>query len=267
MTRKRRPEPGRGTPSAADSHDARRGGAKGATVPVSRPRGPQRTASRAAGPAARRVDDAAVAAILATLHDRYPDARTELRHDDPLELLVATILSAQSTDQRVNEVTRELFRKYRTAADYAAADPAVFEREIHATGFFRNKTRLVLGAARRLVETYGGHVPDTMDELVSLPGVARKTANVVLGSAFGKAEGVVVDTHVQRVAFRLGLTLEQEPAKVERELMARLPRSQWIFAGLALILHGRRVCVARKPRCSACALATWCPRNGVDAAE
>ena len=266
MTRKRRLAPGRGTPPAAGSHDARRGSAKGAAVPVGRPRGPQRVASPATGSAARKIDDAAVAAILAALHNLYPDARTELRHDNPLELLVATILSAQSTDQRVNEVTRELFRKYRTAADYAAADPAVFEREIHATGFFRNKTKLVLGAARRLVETYGGRVPDTMEELVTLPGVARKTANVVLGSSFGKAEGVVVDTHVQRVAYRLGITLEEDPPKIERELMERLPRDEWIFAGLGLILHGRRVCVARTPRCSECLLARWCPRNGVTAA-
>ena len=204
-----------------------------------------------------------MAAVVAELHRLYPDARTELLHEDPLQLLVATILSAQSTDQRVNAVTRDLFRRYRTAADYAAADPAEFEREIHATGFFRNKTKLVLGAARRLVEAYGGRVPDSMEELVTLPGVARKTANVVLGSSFGKAEGVVVDTHVQRVAYRLGITLEEDPPKIERDLMERLPRSEWIFAGLALILHGRRVCLARKPRCSECALAPWCPRNGV----
>jgi endonuclease-3 len=225
-----------------------------------------KAAETPSGPS-RRADDAAAAAVLAELHHLYPDAAVELEHANALQLLVATILSAQSTDQRVNAVTRDLFRTYRTAADYAAADPATFEREIHATGFFRNKTKLVLGAARRLVEVYGGEVPDRMDDLVTLPGVARKTANVVLGSSFGKAEGVVVDTHVQRVSFRLGLTLEQEPAKVEAELMERLPREEWIFAGLALILHGRRVCVARKPRCSACALAPWCPRNGVTSSE
>jgi endonuclease-3 len=201
--------------------------------------------------------------ILGGLHDLYPDADVELDWKTPLDLLVATILSAQSTDERVNRVTADLFRTYRTAADYAAADPATFEREVHSTGFFRQKTRAVLGAARKIVADYGGEVPRTLDELVTLPGVARKTANLVLGTAFGRAEGVVVDTHVKRVAYRLGLTLETAPEKVERDLMETLPRDRWIFAGPALILHGRRVCVAKKPRCSACALATWCPRNGV----
>ncbi|HVS04259.1 MAG TPA: endonuclease III [Thermoanaerobaculia bacterium] len=214
----------------------------------------------------RRISRQETRALVAALHELHPDAGVELRFEDPLQLLVATILSAQSTDQRVNQVTAELFRRYRTARDYAAADPARFEQEIHATGFFRQKTKSALGAARRLVEAYGGAVPDRMEELITLPGVARKTANVVLGSAFGKAEGVVVDTHVRRVAYRLGLTLEQDPAKIERDLMAALPRDEWIFAGHALIWHGRRVCVARKPRCSRCALARWCPRNGVAAA-
>jgi endonuclease III len=204
--------------------------------------------------------------IVAELHRLYPDADCELLHQDPLQLLVATILSAQSTDRRVNEVTRELFRKYRTAEDYAQADPQRFEQEIRPTGFYRNKTRLVQGAARRLVEEHGGEVPRTMEGLVELPGVARKTANVVLGTAYGKAEGVVVDTHVKRVAFRLGLTLETDPVKIERALMAALPSAEWIFAGHALIWHGRRVCVARKPRCSDCGLARWCPRNGVTSA-
>lgn len=204
--------------------------------------------------------------VVAALHALYPDADCELQHEDPLQLLVATILSAQSTDLRVNEVTREIFAKYRSAQDYAAADPAVFEQEIRSTGFYRNKTKLVLGAARRLVEEHGGAVPDDMEQLVRLPGVARKTANVVLGTAFGKPEGVVVDTHVRRVAFRLGLTGETDPVKIERDLMEALPRKEWIFAGHALIWHGRRVCSARKPRCSACDLARWCPRNGVDGA-
>ena len=234
------------------------GGSAAAVTP--RPRAAVR-GGRAARP--RRVDDAAVLAIVAELHRLYPEAQTALLHADPLQLLVATILSAQSTDERVNMVTRPLFGKYRTAADYAAADPAVFEREIHSTGFFRNKTKSVLGAARRLVEAYGGRVPETMEDLLTLPGVARKTANVVLGSAFGKAVGVVVDTHVQRLSFRLGLTLETDPVKIERELMARVPREEWIFLSHGLILHGRAVCVARRPRCSACALLRWCPRNGV----
>jgi endonuclease-3 len=214
-------------------------------------------------PRPRRVDDATVAAIVGELRRLYPQAQTALLHEDPLQLLVATILSAQATDERVNLVTRDLFRKYRTAADYAAAEPATFEREIHSTGFFRNKTKSVLGAARRLLEAYGGTVPATMEDLLTLPGVARKTANVVLGSAFGKAEGVVVDTHVQRLAYRLGLTLQTEPVKIERELMERVPRGEWILLSHGLILHGRAVCNARKPRCSECALLSWCPRNGV----
>lgn len=202
---------------------------------------------------------------LAGLHELYPDADVELRWETPLELLVATILSAQSTDERVNRVTEDLFRRYRTAWDYAEADPAAFQEEIRSTGFFRQKGKNVQGAARKIVEDFGGEVPQTMDELVTLPGVARKTANLVLGTAFGKAEGVVVDTHVKRVAYRLGLTLETAPEKVERDLMDLLPREEWTFAGHALILHGRRVCVARKPRCSECGLATRCPRNGVEA--
>ena len=222
---------------------------------------PRATKTRAGKP--RRVDDATVRTVIAELHRLYPQAQTALLHQDPLQLLVATILSAQSTDERVNLVTRPLFVRYRTAADYAAADPALFEREIHSTGFFRNKTKSVLGAARRIVETYGGEVPQSMEELLTLPGVARKTANVVLGSAFGKAVGVVVDTHVQRLSFRLGFTFEIDPVKIERELMARVPQEEWIFLSHGLILHGRAVCVARKPRCSQCALLRWCPRNGV----
>ena len=172
----------------------------------------------------RRISDPDTKKIVAGLHELYPDADCELRYEDPLQLLVATILSAQSTDQRVNQVTESLFRKYRTAEDYAAADPEVFEQEIRSTGFYRNKTKSVLGAAKRLVAEYGGEVPASMADLVTLPGVARKTANVVLGTAFGKAEGVVVDTHVKRLAYRLGLSLETEPEKIERDLMARLPR-------------------------------------------
>ena len=221
-------------------------------------------ARRAARP--RLVDDATVAAILRELHRTYPDAHTALLHANPLELLIATILSAQSTDERVNIVTRDLFRKYRGVADYAGADPAEFERDIHSTGFFRNKTRSVLGAAKRIAELHGGRVPETMEELVELPGVARKTANVVLGSAFGKAEGVVVDTHVSRVSYRLGMTLETDPVKIERDLMRRVPREDWIYLAHALIFHGRQICGARKPRCSACPLAAWCPRNGVTVA-
>ncbi len=204
--------------------------------------------------------------LLRELHTLYPDADCELRHGSALELLVATILSAQSTDQRVNQVTEELFRKYKTAADYAAADPQVFEQEIRSTGFYRNKAKSVLGAAKRLVEAYGGEVPRSLEELVTLPGVARKTANLVLGTAFGLASGVVVDTHVRRLSQRLGLSRQKNPEKVERDLMEKLPRQEWIFAGHAIILHGRRVCNAKKPRCGECALAGLCPHNGVEAA-
>jgi endonuclease III len=202
--------------------------------------------------------------VLAALHRLYPDADSELLWEDPLQLLVATILSAQCTDERVNKVTRTLFKKYRTAADYAAADTAVFEEEIRPTGFYRNKTKLALGAARRLVDAYGGEVPDDLEALLTLPGVARKTANLVLGTAFGQPSGVVVDTHVRRLAGRLGFSAEDDADKVERDLMALLPREEWIFAGHALILHGRRVCQARLPRCSECGLADLCPRRGVE---
>ncbi|HSL83688.1 MAG TPA: endonuclease III [Thermoanaerobaculia bacterium] len=214
---------------------------------------------------AKRVSEDTAQKDLAGLHELYPDADVELRWETPLELLVATILSAQSTDERVNKVTEDVFAKFRTARDYTDADPAAFQEEIRSTGFFRQKGKNVQGAARKIVEDFGGEVPETMEELVTLPGVARKTANLVLGTAFGKAEGVVVDTHVKRVSYRLGLTLETAPEKVERDLMDLLPRDEWIFAGHALILHGRRVCVARKPRCSACGLAESCPRNGVEA--
>ncbi len=212
----------------------------------------------------RLLSEEGVAELIRGLRELYPDATCELRYKNPLELLVATILSAQCTDERVNRVTAELFRKYRTAADYAAADPGVFEEEIRSTGFYRNKTKTVLGAARRLVEAYDGRVPDTMEELLTLPGVARKTANLVLGTALGKTTGVVVDTHVRRLACRLGLSPKTDPVKIEKDLMEILPREQWIFLGHALILHGRRVCKARKPACDACGLAGVCPRNGVE---
>lgn len=213
----------------------------------------------------RRVTKETAGRIAAALHELYPDADVELDWKTPLDLLVATILSAQSTDQRVNQVTADLFKKYRSAGDYARADPEVFREEIRSTGFFNQKTDWVLGAAKAIVAGFGGEVPETMEDLVTLPGVARKTANLVLGTAFGKAEGVVVDTHVKRVSYRLGLTLESDPVKVEEDLVKVLPRDRWIFAGHALILHGRRVCVARKPRCSECGLSEHCPRNGVEA--
>jgi len=197
--------------------------------------------------------------VLKILSELYPRADCALVHDGPLELLVATVLSAQCTDERVNRVTRDLFRRYRRASDYAAAPRAELEQAIHSTGFFRNKAKSLQGMATALVERHGGEVPATMAELVELPGVARKTANVVLGTAFGRNEGVVVDTHVLRLAGRLGLSAEDDPVKVERDLMELFPRERWTFLGHALIEHGRRVCVARAPRCGECRLAEVCP--------
>ena len=201
--------------------------------------------------------------LLARLEAAYPGATCALHHRGALELLVATILSAQSTDARVNMVTPGLFAKYRTAGDFAAADPAALEQQIHSTGFFRNKTKSIIGMAQALVERHGGEVPDTMDELVRLPGVGRKTANVVLGTWFGKNEGVVVDTHVQRLATLLGLTTERDPVKIERDLMAVVPREKWTWFSHTLILHGRRVCIARRPNCEECVVHRWCPSSRV----
>ncbi len=204
-----------------------------------------------------------VRTIIRRLRREFPDARCALDHTNPLELLVATILSAQCTDVRVNLVTPALFAKYRSAADYAAADPRVFEKEIQSTGFFRNKTKSILGMAQALLERHGGRVPDTMEELVALPGVGRKTANVVLGNAFGKNEGVVVDTHVQRLSGLLKLTREETPEKIERDLMTLVPRKDWTIFSHLLILHGRRTCIARRPRCEVCTINRWCPSSRV----
>jgi len=197
--------------------------------------------------------------VIRTLAKHYPQATTALRHDNPLELLVATILSAQCTDARVNEVTRDLFRKYRTAEDYANANPDVFEQEIKSTGFFRNKTKSILGMAQKLVADHDGGVPSTMEELTALPGVGRKTANVVLGNAFGVDEGVVVDTHVNRIANRLKFTSKKDPTKIEQDLMRLVPKRHWTLFPHLLILHGRAVCKARKPACGECPIAQWCP--------
>jgi len=201
--------------------------------------------------------------ILARLMRAYPDATCALRHTSALQLLVATILSAQSTDVRVNLVTPALFAKYTGAVDFAAADPAVLEREIHSTGFFRNKTKSIIGMAQALLERHGGEVPDTMDALVQLPGVGRKTANVVLGTWFHKNEGVVVDTHVQRLSTLLGLTRETTPEKIERDLMALVPRDKWTWFSHTLILHGRAVCIARRPKCEECVVSELCPSSRV----
>jgi endonuclease III len=201
------------------------------------------------------------ARIVEALKTSYPDARIALNFGSPLELLVATILSAQCTDKRVNMVTESLFKKYRTAAEYAAADPDVFEAEIRSTGFFRNKTKSVLGAAERIAKAFGGMVPQNMEELLTLPGVARKTANVVLGGAFGRSEGIVVDTHVIRLSQRLGLTSHKDNSgdRIETGLMALVPKKEWLDFGNRLIWHGRLVCAARRPKCSACSLSKLCP--------
>jgi endonuclease-3 len=205
------------------------------------------------------------AEILVRLRRSLPGATIALEFGTPLDLLVATILAAQCTDARVNIVTRDLFRRYRTAADYAAADPARFETEIHSTGFFRAKTKSILGMARALLERHGGEVPRTMEELTALPGVGRKTANVVLGNAFG-VPGIIVDTHFIRVTRRLGLSRNEDAAKIERDLGALVPQPEWTEFSHLITHHGRRVCDARKPRCGACALAERCPEGARRAA-
>ncbi len=205
--------------------------------------------------------------IVRRLAREYADARCALTHEDPLQLLVATILSAQCTDVRVNLVTKELFRKYRGARDFAASPPGVLEREIRSTGFFRNKARSIRGACAAIATRHGGKVPRTMDELLELPGVARKTANVVLGTAFGIASGVVVDTHVMRIARLLRLTREANPVRIERDLAALLPPETWIDFSHRLIWHGRRVCIARRPRCDGCVVVDLCPSADVATAK
>jgi len=202
--------------------------------------------------------------ILQLLARHYPDARCSLAFATPLELLVATILSAQCTDERVNKVTPALFSHYRNAAEYAAADPAVFAQQIRSTGFFRNKAANILGAAARIVDRHGGEVPRTLEELTALPGVGRKTANVILGNAFG-IPGIVVDTHVGRVAARLGLTTATDPVKVEFELMPLIPREAWVRFSHQLIAHGRALCKAPRPLCAACFLGSaLCPAYCVE---
>ena len=201
--------------------------------------------------------------ILARLKREYPDAHCELDFETPLQLLVATILSAQCTDKRVNMVTPQLFLSFPSAQDLADAKPEELEDLIRSTGFFRNKTKSLLGMSAAVVERHDGEVPRTMEELVELPGVGRKTANVVLGNAFATNEGVVVDTHVGRLAVRLGLTNETDPVKVEQALMKLFPRDDWALLAHLLIFHGRRVCIARAPRCGECVLNDICPSSRV----
>ena len=202
--------------------------------------------------------------IVAALDQTYPEAHCELNHAEPLELLIATILSAQCTDKRVNIVTKELFKKYRSAADYANASLAELERAIKSTGFFRNKAKNIQACSRRLVERHSSQVPRTMEELTQLDGVGRKTANVVLGNAFGINAGVVVDTHVARLSHRLGLTKQKTPEKIEQELMALVLQKQWTLFSHWLIWHGRRRCFARRPDCNECEINKLCPKVGVE---
>jgi endonuclease-3 len=204
------------------------------------------------------------AQIVRRLRREYADAECSLDHRTPLQLLVATILSAQCTDERVNQVTQELFRKYRSAADYAAAPLARLERDVQSTGFFRNKAKNIRDCCRILAEQYDGEVPREMDQLTELPGIGRKTANVVLGTAYGIVSGIVVDTHVGRISRRLGLSSEKDPAKVERDLMAVIAKKEWIVLSHQMIRHGRRYCTARKPKCEDCPLESLCPRIGVE---
>jgi len=204
-----------------------------------------------------------VSEIIKRLNREYPHAKIALKFSNPLEILVATILSAQCTDERVNKVTETLFKKYRTARDYAGANLKKFEQEIRSTGFYHNKAKNIINAAKIILEKFGGKVPDTMEGLMSLPGVARKTANIVLGNAYGKVEGIAVDTHVRRLSQRLGLSKSDDPVKIEQDLMEIVPGDEWFRISYVLIDHGRKICDARKPLCDKCILNDICPKIGV----
>jgi len=197
--------------------------------------------------------------IIRVLRKTYPRSRTALYYETPLQILVATILSAQCTDARVNMITPSLFKKYRRASDFANAKQSVLEKEIHSTGFFRNKTRNIIAASKKIVDDFHGEVPDTMENLLTLPGVARKTANIVLSCAFKKAEGIAVDTHVKRLAERLGLSKEKYPEKIERDLMIIVPGKDWLDFNYLLVNHGRQICQARRPLCPQCPVIQLCP--------
>lgn len=208
--------------------------------------------------AAAGTDPKRVAAILTKLDEAYPAAACELKHDNAFQLLISTILSAQCTDVRVNQVTETLYKKYATPEAFAYAKPTELEQEIRPTGFFRNKTKSIMGASKAILEKFGGQVPRTMEEMLTLPGAARKTANVVLGTAFGIASGIVVDTHVIRISNRLDLTRNEDPKKIEQDLMKVIPKEKWIVFSHQIIWHGRRVCHARKPKCVECNLERIC---------
>jgi len=200
------------------------------------------------------------------LQKEYPDARVTLDFKDPLQLLIATILAAQCTDERVNQVTKDLFKKYRQASDYARADLETLEGEIRSTGFFRNKAKSIMGCGQALVEKFNGQVPRTLEELTSLPGVGRKTANIILGNAFGQ-QAIAVDTHVKRVTHRLGWAKSDDPDKIEFELMEVIPQNRWTLGCHQIVFHGRRVCMAKKPKCSICPVNKLCPKVGVTQKE
>jgi endonuclease-3 len=221
-------------------------------------RGAKISRTRAAGPKSAGTNPRRVRAILQKLDEAYPDVHCALNHENPFQLLISTILSAQCTDERVNQVTKTLFVKYRTPQDFAYANPLELEQDIRPTGFFRNKAKSILGASRKIVEEFKGKVPRTMEQLLTLPGVARKTANVVLGTGFGIAVGVVVDTHVTRLSNRLDLSRNTDPKKIEQDLMRVIPQEKWILFSHQLIWHGRKVCQARKPRCAECTLEPLC---------
>ena len=197
--------------------------------------------------------------IIFILSEAYPSSRTALKHENPLQILVATILAAQCTDEKVNQITPSLFQKYPTPADFASADQAELEEEIRPTGFFRNKTKSIINASKKIVEDFESVVPDNMEDLISLPGVARKTANIVLSSAFRKAEGIAVDTHVRRLSQRLGLSKEKDPDKIEKDLMIIVPKEDWLDFNYMFVNHGRKICQARKPFCPQCAVRHLCP--------
>jgi endonuclease III len=222
-----------------------------------------KSAAKAAAKAVSRkgptgTDPKRVSAILTKLDDAYPNATCELKFGNPFQLLIATILSAQCTDVRVNQVTETLYKKYPTPEAFAYANPSDLEQEIRPTGFFRNKTKSIIGASKAVIEKFGGQVPRTMDEMLTIPGAARKTANVVLGTAYGIAVGVVVDTHVIRISNRLDLTHHEDPKKIEQDLMQIIPQNKWILFSHQVIWHGRRVCFARSPRCMDCNLQNIC---------
>lgn len=221
---------------------------------------PKRTgkSTAAAGKRAAGTDPKRIAAILAKLDEAYPDATCELKYENAFQLLISTILSAQCTDVRVNQVAETLYRKYPTPEAFAHANPAELEQEVRPTGFFRNKTKSIMGASKAILEKFGGQVPRTMEEMLTLPGAARKTANVVLGTAYGIASGIVVDTHVIRIANRLDLTRNEDPKKIEQDLMQVIPKERWIKFSHQVIWHGRRVCQARKPKCVECNLEKIC---------